>query len=160
MNRQQKETVVKKISDQLKAAKASFLVNYKGLTVAQLQGFRGQLRETGGCFKVSKARLMKRATDGINGMAAFSDAFKDQVGFVFAEGEIPAVAKAMVEFRKKNEQFGIISGFTESRIMELVEIETLASLPSRDVLFAILAGTIQAPIAALARVLNKIAGKE
>lgn len=160
MNRQQKETVIKDINSQFNGAKASFLVAYKGLSVAQLHDLRKQLHKVEGAFKVSKARLMKIAAKDIAGMDEYKNLFKNQIGLVFVKNEVPSVAKTIVEFEKNNEQFSIISGFFESKVMAKAEIETIASLPSRDVLLAILAGTIQAPIACLARALNKIAEKK
>lgn len=156
MNRQQKEAIVQNFSQQLNESKASFLVGYKGLTVAQLQALRGQLREVDGTFKVTKARLMKIAAQDIDGIDGFKDAFKDQVGLVFVNGEVPTVAKALVKFAKGNEKLDIVSGFFESQTMTKDQISRLASLPSKEVLLAQLAGTLQAPVRNFAGVLNQM----
>lgn len=156
MNRQQKEAVVKEINEQIKESSASFLIGYKGLTVTQLQDLRGQLRQVDGVFKVAKARLMKLAAQDIEGIDAFKDAFQDQVGLVFAKGEVPSVAKELVKFSKDNDQLNIVSGFFESKTMDFGQIDYLASLPSKDVLLGQLAGTLQAPASNLARLLNQM----
>ena len=156
MNRQQKEAVVKNISGQLKESNASFLIEYRGLSVAQLQALRGQLRQVDGVIQITKARLMKIAAKGIDGIDGFSDNFKDQVGLVFAKNEAPAVVKELVEFSKENEKLNIVSGFFESKTMTKEQIGYLASLPSRDVLLGQLAGTLQAPVATFTRLLNQM----
>lgn len=156
MNRQQKEAVVKNISEQLKESNASFLIDYKGLSVAQLQSLRGNLRQVDGIIKITKARLMKIAAQKIEGIDGFRDSFKEQVGLVFVKGEVTAVAKELVGFSKKNEQLDIVSGFFESKTMTTEQIGYLASLPSREVLLGQLAGTLQAPIAKFTRLLNQM----
>jgi large subunit ribosomal protein L10 len=156
MNRQQKEAVVKEINEQIKESGASFFVGYQGLPVSQLQGLRGQLRQVDGVFKVAKARLMKLAAKDVEGIDAFTADFNDQVGLVFAKGEVPSVAKELVKFSKDNGQLSIISGFFESKAMSFDQIDYLASLPSRDVLLGRLAGTLQAPAGNLARLLNQM----
>ncbi len=160
MNRQQKESVIKNINDQLKTANASFLVGYKGLSVAQIQSLKAQLRNVDGVFKVTKARLMKLAAHDLSGIDGFKDEFKNQVGLVFVKKDVPSVAKVLVDFSTSNEQLDIVSGFFESKSMSKEQIKYLASLPSREVLLAILAGTLQAPIASLARLLNVVAKKD
>ena len=156
MNRQQKEAVVKEINGQLKESSASFLIGYRGLSVAQLQALRGQLRQVDGVFRVTKARLMKIAAQGVDGIDGFKDDFKDQVALVFAKGEVPSVAKELVGFSKKNEQLNIVSGFFESKTMTREQINYLASLPSREVLLAQLAGTLQAPVGNFVRLLDQM----
>lgn len=156
MNRQQKEAVVKEINEQIKESNASFLIGYKGLSVSQLQNLRGHLRHVDGVFKVAKARLMKLAAKDIDGIDGFIDKFKDQVGLVFAKGEVPSVAKELVKFSKDNGQLNIVSGFFESKIMDSGQIDYLASLPSKDVLLGQLARTLQAPVGNLARLLNQM----
>ncbi len=156
MNRQQKEAVVKNISGQLKESNASFLIDYKGLSVAQLQSLRSNLRQFDGVIKITKARLMKIAAQEIEGIDGFRGNFKEQVGLVFVKGEVPAVAKELVEFSKKNEQLDIVSGFFESKTMTREQIGYLASLPSREVLLGQLVGTLQAPVAKFARLLNQM----
>lgn len=154
MNRQQKEAVVAEFKDLFSKSAASFVVNYRGLSVQDVSSLRGMLRESGGNLKVTKARLMKIAAEGIEGIDSFREDFKDQIGIVFALEDVPAVAKNLVEFSKDHKSLDIISGFFESKQMSKEEIAFFASLPSKDVLLAQLARGLMAPITNLARVLN------
>lgn len=156
MNRQQKEAAVSGIKDMLSQADGTFLVNYRGLSVSQLQEFRNNLREEKGVLKVTKARLMKLAASELELAEEFKGDFKNQVGLVFALKESPAVAKKIVDFSKKNEALEILSGFFESRKISKDQIVSLASIPSREVLLAQLVGSLQAPIAGLAFTLNML----
>lgn len=159
MNRQQKQQEIADLKDMLHTAKAAFLVEYKGLTVAQMQSLRKSLREQNAHIKVSKARLMKIAAQDLTGAQDFSNQFKGQVGLVFACDEVPAVAKKIVGFAKDNEALTVVSGFFESTVLSKKDIGALATLPPREVLLAQLASVLNAPIASFARVLNAPVGK-
>ena len=159
MKRPQKENLVTSLKESLQNAEGSFLVNYRGLSVSQLEELRGQLREHKGRMQVAKWRLMRIATKGVDGMSDFEATLGDQVGLVFADQEVAPIAKAIVEFAKKNDALEVLSGFFEANALTADEIKALASLPSRKVLLGQVAGTLQAPIAGMARGLNSLLTK-
>lgn len=152
MNRQQKELVVQLLREQFRQSPASFVVGYKGLTVAQMQELRRKVRASGGSLKVTKARLMKLAVDSNTEM--LKPYFKEQVGVVFASQEAPAVAKALYDFSKNNTALHLIAAQFESQLLNSQAIARIAMLPSREQLLAQLCATLQAPITGLARVIN------
>lgn len=154
MNRQQKEAVVADFKEMFSQSQASFIVNYRGLDVTGISSLRKKLRESGGKLKITKARLMKVAAEGMDGIESFKNDFKDQIGIVFALDEVAPIAKQLIEFSKKSDELEVISGFSESKVLSKDEIEFFASLPPREVLLAQLLGALQAPIAGLARVIN------
>ena len=156
MNRKEKEAVVSNFKEMFMSTQASFLVCYKGLKVKDIHSLRKNLRERGGSMKITKARLMKIAAEGIDGIEPFVDSFKDQVGLIFASQEAPAVAKQIVDFSKENKNLQIVSGFFESKVLSTKDVEMLASIPSREVLLAQLASVLQAPVANLAQDLQML----
>lgn len=160
MNRNQKEVLVAELHNQLAQAEAAFLVNYQGLSVADLQKLRTGLRGEGAVMQVAKARLMIHAAKQIEGFGEFIPFLKNQVGLVFAKTNAPAVAKAIVEFSKEQQSLSVVSGFFENRVWSKGEVEYLAAIPSREVLLAQLAQVLQAPIAGLARALDLVAKKD
>lgn len=160
MNRQQKEQTVADVRKMFEGAEAAFLVNYKGLSVLDMQALRKRIREANGSFKVTKARLMKIATQEVKGSEDFSSNFKDQVGLVFAKNEVTVVAKQIVEFAKKHESLGIVAGFFEDRLITKDEVVALGSIPSRDVLLATLVYTLQAPMVSLVGTLEAKVNKD
>ena len=154
MNRQQKEAEIADLRQMMSEAQATFLINYKGMSVPLLQGLRKNLRQEGGKLKVAKATLMQIAAKDIAGAGEFSQTFKDQVGLVFAKNDVSALAKQLVNYAKANEAMKIIAGFYESKMLTQQDLQMLASLPSREVLLAQLLGTMQAPTASFVRVLH------
>lgn len=158
MNRNQKEKLIAELREQVVQSEAAFLVNYQGLSVGRLQKLRANLRGDGASMRVAKARLMVRAVKDIDGCEQLVPMLKNQIGLVFAADNAPAVAKKLVEFAKGDQKLSLVSGFFERRVWSKSEVEFLAALPSREVLLTQLACVLQAPIAGLARALDKVAG--
>lgn len=155
MNRQEKSLVIDTLKNDFENSQASFLVNYKGLTVAQLQALRKELRNTGSSFKVAKARLVKIAAQDINNAEPLTPFLKEQVGVVFAYKDVSAVAKVLHNFAKQNEQCKLVAGCFESKPLSEEAINRIALLPSREVLLAQVCGTLKAPITGLVVALNQ-----
>lgn len=154
MNRQQKEQMVESLRHRFTRSNVSFLVDYRGLSVAQLQALRADLRKNGGFLQVTKARLMKRAAEGIDGAQEMVPHFKNQVALVFVKEDSPAVAKSLHTFAKENDSLKIIAGYLDSQLLDETGVVRIASLPSKEILLAQLLGTLQAPIQGFATVLN------
>jgi len=154
MNRQQKELVVDELKNSFVTSQALFLVSYKGLSVEQLQTLRTQLRARGGHLKVAKARLMKLAAEGVDGVQDLSDFFKDQIGVVSATNESPAVASVLFQFSKQHDGLKLVVGCLDSHVINQNDIVRIANLPSREVLLAQVCGGIKAPITGFVSVLN------
>lgn len=160
MNREQKKEAVSALKNQFSHSVGSVLVAYKGLTVSQLQKLRRGVRQNGGSFKVTKARLMKiAAQDSQNGQPLIPY-FKDQVGLVFLEKEDPAILKFLYTFSKENEALHLVGGSLESKFVDAAMLKNLATLPPREVLLASLCGILKAPVAKLAFVLQQISNKK
>ncbi len=158
MNRQEKEVVVSDLTKLFTDYDSAFLVNYKGLSVATLQALRRNLRKEGEVFKVTKARLMKRAASDAGQSQAWVDElqgnFKNQIGLVFSSSDVSLIAKKLVGFAKEHEKMQIISALVKSKVLSLEEIRMIASLPPREQLLAMVLGTMKAPITSFAQVLN------
>lgn len=154
MNRQQKELMVQLFREKFEQNPASFVVGYRGLTVGQLQVLRTKLREHGGTFKVTKARLMKLALQGEKNADALVPYLHDQVGVVFALNGSSAVAKVLIDFSKDHEALTLVAGRLYGDVFDSTGIVRIASLPSKTQLLATLCGTLKAPLSRLVFGLN------
>lgn len=154
MNRQEKAQVIDLLHDGFSNNQAAFLVNFKGLSVKQMQLLRKSLRQHGGFLKVAKARLMRRATEGIEGVDGLKDFLKEQVGLIFVEHNSPAVAKALHEFSKQNEALKVVAGFLDHQVLDKTSVIRIAQLPSRQQLLAQLCGTLNAPLTSFVGILH------
>lgn len=156
---EQKKSVVNDIAEKLGKAKSVVLVEYKGLTVEKATELRNKCREAGVEYKVYKNTLMRFAFNelGYNeietyleGPNAIAISYDDEV----------SAAKVTNDFAKtSNDTLVIKAGIAEGKIMNADEIKALASIPSRDILIAQLAGVLQGNIRNLAYMLDQISKK-
>jgi len=156
MNRQNKSAEISDFKQLFEKSNAAFLVKYQGLTVNGMQNLRRSLREVNSQLRVTKTTLMKIAAQDLAGSEAFRDQFKDQVGIVFAQGDVSSTAKKLRTFATENKDLQVLTAFFESRVLTKQDIEFLATLPSREILLAQVLGTMQAPIASFTRLLNML----
>jgi large subunit ribosomal protein L10 len=156
MNRQEKEQAIQSLRDDFKNSQASFVVEYQGMTVAQVLALRRKLRAQGGTLKVAKTSLMRRVATENTNIEGLSSYLKNQVALVFAQQESPAVAKVLCDFAKEHKQLSVVAGYVDSVVMSSGAISILASLPSKEILFAQLCGTLKAPSMNLVNVLNML----
>jgi len=155
MNRQDKQLIINNIKSEFSNYNTSFIVGVKGLTVAYIQSLRKSLKSKGAKFKVAKNTLIKKAASELNLSTDLEKYFKQQIAIVFVKDDITEVAKILSKAAKENNNLTLVAGAMESQILNKNQIEFLASLPSKDVLRAQVIGTVQAPIRALATVLNQ-----
>ena len=154
MNRQQKQKLVDQLHKSFSESQASFLVQYQGLSVAQMLQLRRGIRQTGGFLKVAKMRLVKRSLDGVECAQMLEPYCKGQLGVVFAVQEPPAVAKVLHDFAKEHNSLKLVAGCLDSQLLDKQAVIRIASLPSKEVLMAQLVGTMKLPITGLASVLR------
>lgn len=156
MNRQQKERVIGQLKESFQQSAGAFAAVYQGLGVMKMQALRTQLREKGGALHVAKARLMRIALSEGVAQDAFVDTLRGQICLVFAQKELPEVAKVLCNFAKENDALKVLSGSYDKVVFDSTEVSRLAKLPSREVLLAQVAGTLNAPVASLVRLLHTL----
>jgi len=155
MNRQQKELVIKQLKNDFTGSQSLFLVGFRGLSVEQMQILRRELREQNGLLKVAKIRLMKRAVEVVDKAEPLLPYLKGQLAIVSSVEEPPAIAKVLYGFAKKHKELRLIAGCLGSELLTHDAISRIAELPSKEVLYAHLCGTLKAPAARLVNLLNQ-----
>ena len=140
-----KQTVVQEIAEKFKSAASVVVVDYRGLTVAQVTELRKQLREAGVEFKVYKNTLVRRAAEEV-GHADLNEALTGPNAIAFSSEDVIAPARIINNFAKENEQLEIKAGLIEGTLASVEEIKALAELPSREGLLSMLLSVLQAPM--------------
>ena len=149
MPRPEKVQAVSDIKAGLEAAQATFLTEYRGMTVAQLQKLRRSLRQAGAEYKVVKMSLARRAADEL-GLGVLAEHLAGPTGLAFANGDPVAAAKVLRDLAKENDKLVVKGGVMGGAPLTAAEITRLADVEPREVLLANLAGAAQAPLAKLA----------
>ena len=140
-----KSVQVQEIAAKFQAAASVVVVDYRGLTVAQVTELRKQLREAGVEFKVYKNTLTRRAAETA-GVEAINEYLTGPNAVAFSNEDVVAPAKIINEFAKKNEALEIKAGIIEGTIASVEDVKALAELPSREGLLSMLLSVLQAPV--------------
>ena len=157
LNLEQKQAVVAEVAAQLANAQAVIVAEYRGLDVARVTQLRAKARKSGLYLRVLKNTLARRAVKGTP-FESLTDQMVGPLMYGIASDPV-AGAKVIAEFSKENELFVIKGGAMANTRMSDKDVKALALLPSREELLARLMGTMQAPVAKLARTLNEVPGK-
>jgi large subunit ribosomal protein L10 len=145
MPRPEKVQAVADIKERIEAAQAVFVTEFRGLTVTQLQKLRASLRETGAEYKVVKMSLARRAADELS-IDGIDEHLMGPTALAFANVDPVATAKALRDVGDGNEKFVIKAGILSGEVLLPEQVRKLASIESRDVLLAKIAGAAKAPL--------------
>lgn len=151
-----KKQIVDEIAGKLKESKSTIVVDYRGLSVAEVTELRKQLREAGVEFKVYKNSMTRRAAEAAE-LADLNTSLTGPNAIAFSTEDVVAPAKILNEFAKKHEALEIKAGVVEGNIVTVEEIKALADLPSREGLLSMLLSVLQAPIRNLALAAKAVA---
>ena len=140
MARPDKEAAVAALADKFRQADAVLLTEYRGLSVAQLKELRRSLAGNAE-YTVVKNTLAAIAARQV-GLEDFADDLTGPSALTFVTGEPVEAAKALRDFAKDNQQLVIKGGVMDGAVLSADGVDKLASLESREVLLAKLAGGV------------------
>ncbi len=147
-----KEELVVEIKERFNSAEAVIMIDYRGLSVKEMQQLRNRLREQGSEIKVYKNTLTEIAIREL-ALPNMDDYLAGPTAFVFIEGDAVAPAKALTAFAKEFQALELKGGYVQSQVVDADGVKAIASLPSREELIAKLLGTMQNPLTGTVRVL-------
>jgi large subunit ribosomal protein L10 len=142
LNRREKEQAVSDLQKQVEQVKAVVLTNYRGLKVGQMDQLRRRLREEKITYSVVKNTMMKLASKG-SALEKLHDYFEGPTAIAMSTGDPIPLARILSEFQKAQPLLEIKAGWIEGRVSSPEEVRALASMPSREVMFGRLLGSIQ-----------------
>ncbi|GLK81924.1 50S ribosomal protein L10 [Methylopila turkensis] len=157
MDRAEKREAVATLNSVFSDSGAIVVAHYSGLTVAQMQTLRRQMREAGASVKVAKNRLAKIALEGTD-VAHLGTLLTGPTILAYSDDPVTA-PKVAVEFAKGHDKFVILGGAMGATSLNVDGVKALATLPSLDELRAKLVGLIQAPATKLAQLSTAPAAK-
>ena len=158
LNRNEKAAVVTDVAAQVARSQTLALAEYRGLTVEHLNALRRQARDKGVYLHVLKNTLARRAVAGTPFEVA-SGAMVGPLIYGFSEDAV-AAAKVIADFAKGNDKLVVKAGAYAGKALNAEGVKALASIPTKEVLLAQLAGLLKSPISRTARVLAALAEKK
>lgn len=151
-----KQQEVNEVVEKMNAANSLVVVDYLGLSVAEVTELRKQLREAGVEFKVIKNTIMRRALDSQN-LEYHEEVFQGPTAVAFGMEDAVAPAKILSDFAKKAEALELKGGILEGEVLSKEEIQQIAKLPNREGLLSMLLSVLQAPVRNVAYAVKAVA---
>lgn len=145
MNHEEKEKQVEVLREQLKDSKTLILSAFEGLKVSQDVELRRKMRSAGASYKVVKNSLLERAAKGTPAEPVAQD-LRGTTSVARTEGDPVALAKLIVAYAKEHPAFTFKAGIVEGRAISLESLKQIASIPSREALYAQIAGVVGATL--------------
>ena len=154
-----KAEAVKNVNEMLTNAETAIVVDYRGLTVAEVTDLRKQLRDAGIKMMVIKNKILERAVEGTD-YEDLKSTFVGPTAVAFSDEDAIAPAKILKKFADVLEAREIKGGFIEKKVQTLDKINEYATLPSREDLLSMLASALQDPMRKIARAVKAVADKK
>jgi len=155
VTRAKKTHQVEKLTNDLKNVSNVVVATYTRLTVAQDYELRKVLRGAGAKYQVVKNTLAEKAAKGTKVEGALKD-LAGVTSIAYTTGDPVAMAKALTKYAKDKPEFTFKVGVVEGRVINIKEIEALASMPSKEELMSKLLFLINAPAQRLATAINAV----
>ena len=155
LTKAKKTEQVEKLSAQLAKANSAIITTFSKLPVSKDDELRRLVRGTGAKYQVVKNTLAERAAAGTK----LEGAMKNLAGvtsIAFTDADPVALAKALSKFAKDNPEITVKAGVLDGRVLNVKEVEALATMPSKEEIFSKLLFLINAPAQRLVTVMNAV----
>ena len=155
---EQKKQIVDGLVERFKNSATGVFVTYSGLSVEKDTELRSKLREAGVEYTVVKNTLTRFAIKEV-GFDEISDTLNGTTALATHPDDVVAPSKVLSKFIEDNGDdagIAIKAGFVDGKVVSLDEIKAMAKVPSKETLYAMLAGGLNATIAGLARAIDAV----
>lgn len=158
-NLEAKKVIVEEIKDKINKAVSLTFVDYRGLTVEEDTKMRVELRKANVEYKVYKNRLLLKALEDL-GMTGYADILEGTTAVAFGMHDEVSAPKILVDTAEKTKKMQVKGGILNGARIDAKMVETLAKIPSKEVLISKLLYLLQSPVRSVAIALNAIAEKK
>lgn len=155
LNKALKQDLVKEINDRFKANPTVMVIEYKGLSVKEMQRLRRQLRRAKAEFRVVKNSLLRIASKE-TGIERINDLFEGPTAVAICDDDPASVAKVFVDSMKAYPAVRLKGGIVDGKVIGSEEVTRLSRLPSKEVLLSQFVGMLTNPIANFIGVLTEL----
>jgi large subunit ribosomal protein L10 len=142
--RENKAAVIADLKDLLKEVQLAFVIDYQGLSVAEITDLRKRLRPSGGVCKIAKNTFVRIAVDGDENWQPMHEFLKGTSALLLVKEDVSGAIKAYKSFQKDTKKTELRGGVMEGRALTKEQVEEIGNLPSKEQLMAQIAGGINA----------------
>ncbi|MGH1393796.1 MAG: 50S ribosomal protein L10 [Trichormus sp.] len=151
-----KKEIVADLKESLSQSSLALVIDYQGLTVAEITDLRRRLRPTGTICKVTKNTFMGIAIQDDEKWQPLSELLKGSSAFLLVEEDFSSAIKAYQDFQKASKKTELRGGVMEGRLLQASDVKALGDLPSKEQLMAQIAGAINALATKVAVGINEV----
>ena len=153
---EEKKGMVEGLKDDLSESQLALVIDYQGLTVAEITDLRRRLRPSGTVCRVAKNTLMGIAIDGQDNWQPMTELLKGSLAFLLVKDDFSSAIKAYQDFQKASKKTELRGGVMEGRLLKEADVKALGDLPSKEQLTAQIAGAINALATKIAVGINEV----
>lgn len=151
-----KKVMVEELKANLSNSQLAVVIDYKGLTVAEITDLRRRLLPTGTTCTVAKNTLMRIAIEGDENWQPMTEFLKGSSAFLLIKEDVGGALKAYQDFQKASKKTELRGGVMEGRALSNADVKAIADLPSKEQLMAQIAGAINGVATKLAVGINQV----
>ncbi|HEY9669674.1 MAG TPA: 50S ribosomal protein L10 [Coleofasciculaceae cyanobacterium] len=151
-----KQEVVADLKEVLSESQLAIVIDYQGLSVAEITDLRRRLRPTGTVCKVTKNTLVRRAIDGDDTWQPMSEFLTGSTAIMLVKDDLGGAIKAYQDFQKATKKTEFRGGVMQGRALNQDQVKAIADLPSKEVLMAQIAGALNSIATQLAVSINEV----
>jgi len=148
--RENKNEVVAEVKGLIEASQMAMVIDFQGLTVAEISDLRNRLRPLGATCKIAKNTLVRRAIDGQEAWQPMQEYLKGTSALLLLKDDLGGAIKAYKSFQKDTKKTELRGGVLEGKALSKADVEAIGDLPSKEQLMAQIAGALNAVTAKVA----------
>lgn len=156
MKKAKKTEVLEQIKELIRNSSAMFLVDYKGVNVADINKLRSNFRKEGVTYKVFKNTLFKKALEEIGGYEKLYEQLTGMTGVAFAGDNFVAPAKIIKKYFDETGKLTFKGCYLESTFYGAEQLNTIASMPTKEEIIAGIIGSIASPASGIVGTINAV----
>ena len=154
--RENKATVIAEIKELLREAELGFVIDYQGLSVAEITDLRNRLRPSGAICKVTKNTLMEQAVTDNEAWQPITNFLKGSSAFVLVKDDVGSAVRAYQAFKKDTKKTEFRGGVMQGQALNEDQVKAIADLPSKEELMGQVAGALNSIATKLAVGINEV----
>lgn len=156
MNKAEKAEIIASVAEKLNNSTGLYLLDYKGITVEEMNELRREFRKSNVEYRVVKNTLARLAIDRAQKYEKIKDYLVGMTGLVISKDDPVAPAKVIRKFRDKFNKLELKACYIENSFYEGSRLEELANLPSKPEIIAAIIGSLHSPISGVVGAINAV----
>jgi large subunit ribosomal protein L10 len=151
-----KKEVVADLKELLSDSQLAVVIDYQGLSVAEISNLRDRLRESGAICKVTKNTLMRRAVEENEDWQPMIQFLQGSSAFLLVKDDIGGAVRAYQDFQKATKKTDFRGGVMQGQALSEDQVKAIADLPSKEELMAQVAGALNSLATKIAVGINEV----